>query len=90
MLSLSQTIQVVKNSKDYHAALVRNGYRVPDLKSPLCTKQFLLQVRSGEVFVPKLVDLKISACPEPPTIKTIQDELVRVIEHGLPQVQQAQ
>jgi hypothetical protein len=84
MLSLAQTLQVVKNTKDYHAALVRNGYRVPDLKSALCTKEFLMQVRSGELYVPKVVDLKLSPCPEPPTIKVIQDELVRVIENGLP------
>lgn len=89
MLSLSQTLQVVKNTKDYHAALVRNGYRVPDLKSPLCTKEFLMQVRSGEVYVPKIGDLKLSACPEPPTITVIQNELIRIIETGLPQVQQA-
>ena len=90
MLTLAQTLQVVKNKKDYHSALVRNGYRVPDLKTSLCTKEFLLQVRTGEVFVPKLVDLKVSACPEPPTISAIQAELIRVIENGLPQVQQAQ
>jgi hypothetical protein len=33
---------VIKNTKDYHAALIRNGYRVPDLKSQLCNKEFLL------------------------------------------------
>ncbi len=71
MLSLSQTLQVVKNRKDYHAALVRNGYRVPDLKSPICTKEFLMQVRSGEVAVPKIGDIKLSACPEQPTISVI-------------------
>ncbi len=49
-----------------------------------------MQVRSGEVYVPKINDLKLSACPEPPTISTIQNELIRVIENGLPQVQQAQ
>lgn len=79
-------MQVVKNTKDYHAALVRNGYRVPELKSPLCTKEFLMQVRSGEVYVPKIVDLKLSPCPEPPTIQIIQKELIRVIETGLPNV----
>ena len=68
MLTLGQSLQVVKNTKDYHAAMVRNGYRVPDLKSALCNKEFLMQVRSGEVYVPKIVDLKLSPCPEPPTI----------------------
>ncbi len=83
MLSMNQTLQVIKNTKDYHAALFRNGYRVPDLKSPLCTKEFLIQVRSKEVYVPKLTDVKLSPCPEPPTVIVIQAELVRVIENGL-------
>jgi hypothetical protein len=42
MLALSDTLQLVKNTKDYHAACVRNGYLVPDLKSKLCTKEFLM------------------------------------------------
>jgi hypothetical protein len=45
-----------------------------------------MQVRSGEVYVPKIVDLKLSPCPEPPTIQIIQNELIRVIETGLPNV----
>ena len=49
-----------------------------------------MQVRTGEVYVPKINDLKLSACPEPTTILVIQNELIRVIENGLPQLQQTQ
>ena len=85
MLSLTQTLQIIKNTKDFHAALVRNQFRVPELKSPICTKEFLIEVREGKVFVPKIHELKLASCTEPPTIQMIQEELIRVIEAGLAQ-----
>ena len=89
MLSSSQFNQVVKSKKDYHAACLRNGYRIPSLTSKLCTFEFLQEVRNGEVYVPRYSDLKVSPCPVPPTIPQIQDELVTLIEFNLPKLPDA-
>ena len=69
--------------KDYHAACLKNNYYVPALNSPLCTKEFLLQVRSGEVWVPMLNDVKLGACPFPPSISVIQIALVEFLDQNV-------
>lgn len=86
MLSLQQTLTVVKNVKDYHAACIKNGWFVPELKSALCTREFLLQVRAQEVWVPKLEQIKLAPCPYPPPIGVIQQALVDFIDSNIASV----
>ena len=47
MINLQHTLSVIGNKQEYYGACIRNGYRVPDFKSRLCTIQFLKEVRSG-------------------------------------------
>ena len=74
---------LVNNREDYHHACVKNGYRMPHVKSPLCTLQFMKEVRFGETWVPKLTDVKLAPCPNPPSIEIIREELVRLIEANI-------
>jgi len=41
------------------------------------------EVRSGVTWVPKLTDVKLAPCPNPPSIVEIRDELVQLIETNL-------
>ena len=61
-------MQVVCSKEDYHAACMKNGFRVPNINSKLSTLEFLQEVRLGKTYVPKFVDLKVSPCPYPPSI----------------------
>ena len=70
--------------KEYHEACIRNGLRVPDIKSRICTLGFLQRVRQGIVWVPKYSEIKLSPCPRPPTIKEIQATLIATMKHTLP------
>ena len=67
---------LVNNREDYHHACVKNGYRMPHVKSSLCTLQFMKEVRFGETWVPKLTDVKLAPCPNPPSVEDIRVELV--------------
>ena len=74
---------LVNNREDYHNACVKNGYRMPHVKSALCTLTFMKEVRAGLTWVPKLTDVKLAPCPNPPSLEEIRAELVRLIEPNI-------
>ena len=41
------------------------------------------EVRAGLTWVPKLTDVKLAPCPNPPSLDEIRAELVRLIEPNL-------
>ena len=41
------------------------------------------EVRAGLTWVPKLTDVKLAPCPNPPSLEEIRAELVRLIEPNL-------
>jgi hypothetical protein len=53
---------------------------MPEKTSPIITKEFLRDVRAGKVYVPKYQDLKLKACPEPPSALEVQAELIQFLE----------
>lgn len=87
MVQMHDAAAKIAAKKDLHGACVRNGLRVPALKSKICTWKFLNQVRLGEVYVPMLRDIRLSPCPQKPTEKVIRDALITLInanQHNLP------
>ena len=73
-----------------HNACERNDYRVPSLKSKLCTFKFLSEVRLQQVYVPKISEVKRCPCPDKPTEIAIRNELITLIEKNLPSLEQQQ
>jgi hypothetical protein len=82
-LSMQQAALLVNNRFDYHNACVKNGYRMPHVKSALCTLEFMKEIRAGVTWVPKLTDIKLAPCPNPPSTDDIREELVRLIEANI-------
>ena len=71
MVDLSQSVKniskqeaklVVRDAQDYHEALRRNGYYMCPLKDPLCTVEFMKEVRAGVVFCPKASNIVGNPC----------------------------
>jgi hypothetical protein len=87
-LSAKQAALLVSNREDYHYACVKNGFRMPSVKSPLCSIDFMKQVRAGTTWVPKLTEVKLAPCPNPPTVEEIRCELVRLIETNINSIDQ--
>ena len=79
MVQMHDAAAKIAAKKDMHGACVRNGLRVPALKSKICTWKFLNQARLGEVYVPMLADVVLAPCPQKPTEKVIRDALITLI-----------
>ena len=80
---MQQAALLVNNRGDYHNACVKNGFRMPHVKSSLCSLEFMKEIRAGVTWVPKLTDVKLAPCPNPPSLEEIRAELVRLIEPNL-------
>ena len=86
MIPLKESAKLVAEKKDYYKALERNGFHLPEYKSSLVTREFLIAVRGGDVYCPKYSDLKLRPCPDPPASKLVQEELCNLISHGAQQM----
>jgi hypothetical protein len=88
-LSMQQAAMLVNSREDYHYACVKNGFRMPAVKSPICSIIFMKEIRAGVTWVPKLAEVKLAPCPNPPSIEDIRNELVQLIETNLNTVDQS-
>ena len=46
--------------------IVRNNWYVPSKKCPFVTVDYLLNVKSKNIFCPKYADIRVRSCPTPP------------------------
>ena len=72
MISQQQVDSKIQTIHDFREACLRNDFLVPALKSPLCNRMFLQEVREGTTFVPRITKLKCASCATPPTIAVIR------------------
>jgi hypothetical protein len=78
-----QLTQVVPTKKQMHEALLRNAYVVPDLKSPIVTKDFMALTRQRQIYSFKTDQVKLFNCVSPPTLNFLQGELVNALQNNL-------
>ena len=83
MIKLHDAAKIIRNKNDLHDALQRNGYRMPELKAKVCTREFLLDAYIQSIWLPRLNEVCLSPCPTPPPQKEIHAELVRTIRLNL-------
>ena len=57
---------------------VRNQYFIPSKKSPFVTVDYLIQIKDKEVFCPLYSQIRMKACPTPPTKKELLTALCKV------------
>ena len=82
MLSLKDSAKLVAEKKDYYKALERNGFHLPEYKSQLVTRDFLIAVRGNHVYCPKYENLKLRPCPDPPVLQCVREELCNLLNNG--------
>ena len=73
---------MIPDRKGLHAACVVNQYRVPDLKSTLCTREFLLKIKDGQIYNPKVTEMHRRQCLNPPPVQVLHDMLCSTIEEN--------
>lgn len=54
-----------------HEMTVRNQYFVPSKKSPFTTVEYLIDVKDKKLFCPLYSQIRLLACPTPPTKKEL-------------------
>ncbi len=82
MISSENAEIFIKGFDDYYNALIRSRYRLPIKESKLCTYKFLQMVRDNQCWVPRLNQVVLSPCPEPPSVFEIQQELLQSIRQN--------
>ena len=73
--SLEVLASSIKSKEHYHECLVRFGYHMPALKSSICTLDYLTRVKAGKVYCPMTADVRLKACPRPPSQKVLLEML---------------
>ncbi len=89
MLSLSTAASYIKDKRDFFNSCERNGYHLLDFNSAIITRSFLHDVRHGIVDCPRYSDLKLSPCPEPPTMLEATADLLNFLELNYVDMSQA-
>ena len=57
----------IVNRQDLYEAVLRNEFYLPRYKSSMITEAYLYNVLNGKTFCPKFADIKLKACPRPPS-----------------------
>ena len=83
-LDMSECQSLIKDKRDLYEALVRNGYHLPGLRSPICTVTFLHEVRNLTVWCPQKLLVHPHTCVQPPITRIVQAETVQQILGNLP------
>ena len=81
-VSVNYAQDVVKTKRDFHEALDRLGHNVAPIKSGGCTIDYLMKVRSGEIWCPKYVDVRLRSCYQPPKKEVLFNEIVNHLHHA--------
>ena len=65
MISQQQVDSKIQTIHDFREACLRNDFLVPALKSPLCNRMFLQEVREGTTSFPRLRPSNALRVPPP-------------------------
>ena len=80
-LSAAEAAAYIPDKKALYEALVRNQYILPPKNDPICSRKFLLGVKSKHFWMlraDEVVALKV--CADPPTRRDLAQMLVEVLE----------
>ena len=67
MITAEEAASKIRSKVHLHEALVRSGKAIPSSKSPICTVEFLHEVRRGDTFCPNIADIRLKPCAKPPS-----------------------
>ena len=67
---------IAKNKRDLHEFLDRIGIKLPPIKSPGVTMDYMRKTYSGEYWCPKYKELKVRTCYRPPCKERVFTEVV--------------
>ncbi len=80
MLSKEAAGQKVRQKKHFHQALLRKGFFVPSYSAPICTQDFLEEVRHKITWVPMQHEIQARIVVDPPNNKLLKEMVVAAIQ----------
>ena len=65
-VDLASANVLCSNLKLYYTAFQRGGWYLPDFKSGIITKAYLEKIRDKTYWAPRIEDIKLRNCTDPP------------------------
>lgn len=81
-INLQQAQQLIPNKAALYNACLFNNYRLPEAKTSLCSKEFLLAVKDHRCYTPRLQNVLLRACANPPPVAVLHEYLIATIENN--------
>lgn len=83
-MPMTQVDYYIRNKHHFYKALVASGWRLPKYTTSIVTMDFLLEVRNGDIYCPKQVDVVANKhCSNPPTIEYLADLISKGLQNSL-------
>ena len=73
----------VRSPKHFYELLLRNQYLMPDFKSTIITMPWMMDVRNGDIPIPKTDQVQYRNCATPPTKEILIKECQKAVNHEL-------
>ena len=51
--------RAIGTKREFYRGLCRLGFHLPNFKTTICTKAFLIEVREGRVWMPRACDIRL-------------------------------
>ena len=80
MINLQFAQSMIPNKKALYDACIINKFRMPDLKTSLCTNEYLLGLKDRKCYTPYLHQIVYTPCANPPPVPALHKMLINVIE----------
>ena len=78
MLSRGQVATMVRDKETYYNGMLRNGWLLPAPKQSLVTLEFMERVRLGQVFCPRVGQVRAPPpCVTPPPKRILLDKIIK-------------
>ena len=75
-ISVTEAAKFIRKRLHLHKALIADGWFLPSQNSPICTIDFLNDVRYERCAMVRYEELNVRPCVNPPTKKKLQQILV--------------
>ena len=83
MITQEEFNRHVKNKDQLYKAFVSNGYFLPtNRKNQFVSVKMLKDIYIGKCYCPKLPDITILPCCNPPTAEFLRDEVANIIDNN--------
>ena len=84
MISINEVARVCSSKAELYELMLRNEYVMPSLHSQIVSIEFMFNVKSGQIYCPKIEDISGQKfCPKPPSKSELLEAIDRQVEFNI-------